>query len=126
MDELVSQVSAALGVNEDVARTAVGLVLGFLQKESPDGAVSELLEKLPGAQEAIDTAESGARGGGLGGLMGGMGGLMGLASKLNGAGLDMSQIPKLGHEIFGYAEAKVGRDKLQEIVNSIPGIAQFV
>ena len=65
-------------------------------------------------------------GGGLAGLMGGMGGLMGLAAKLNGAGIDMSQIPKLGHEIFGYAEEKVGPEKLREIVDSIPGIAQFV
>ncbi|MCQ4188564.1 MULTISPECIES: DUF2267 domain-containing protein [Methylocystis] len=126
MDELVARVSAALGVDAEVARTAVGLVLGFLQKESRDGAVSELLEKLPGAPEAIQSAESAGGGGGLGGLMGGMGGLMGLAAKLNGAGVDMSQIPKLGHEIFGYAEEKVGPEKLREIVDSIPGIAQFV
>ena len=126
MDELVARVSAALGVDAEVARTAVGLVLGFLQKESRDGAVSELLAQLPGAPEAIQAAESAGGGGGLGGLMGGMGGLMGLAAKLNGAGVDMSQIPKLGHEIFGYAEEKVGPEKLREIVDSIPGIAQFV
>ncbi|MBI5013518.1 MAG: DUF2267 domain-containing protein [Methylocystis sp.] len=126
MDELVARVSAALGVDAEVARTAVGLVLGFLQKESRDGAVSELLAQLPGAPEAIQSAESAGGGGGLGGLMGGMGGLMGLAAKLNGAGIDMSQIPKLGHEIFGYAEEKVGPEKLREIVDSIPGIAQFV
>jgi len=126
MDELVARVSAALGVDAEVARTAVGLVLGFLQKESRDGAVSELLAQLPGAPEAIQSAESAGGGGGLAGLMGGMGGLMGLAAKLNGAGIDMSQIPKLGHEIFGYAEEKVGPEKLREIVDSIPGIAQFV
>lgn len=126
MDELVARVSAALGVDAEVARTAVGLVLGFLQKESRDGAVSELLALLPGAPEAIQSAESAGGGGGLAGLMGGMGGLMGLAAKLNGAGIDMSQIPKLGHEIFGYAEEKVGPEKLREIVDSIPGIAQFV
>ena len=126
MDELVARVSAALDVDAEVARTAVGLVLGFLQKESRDGAVSELLAQLPGAPEAIQSAESAGGGGGLAGLMGGMGGLMGLAAKLNGAGIDMSQIPKLGHEIFGYAEEKVGPEKLREIVDSIPGIAQFV
>ncbi|ULO24137.1 DUF2267 domain-containing protein [Methylocystis sp. SB2] len=126
MDELVARVSAALGVDAEVARTAVGLVLGFLQKESRDGAVSELLAQVPGAPEAIQSAESAGGGGGLAGLMGGMGGLMGLAAKLNGAGVDMSQIPKLGHEIFGYAEEKVGPEKLRAIVDPIPGIAQFV
>ena len=40
--------------------------------------------------------------------MGGIGGLMGLGAKLNGAGVEMSQIPKLGHEIFAYAEAELG------------------
>lgn len=125
MDELAARVSAALGVDAQVARTAIGLVLGFLEKESPDGAVAELLNKLPGAREAIDSAES-SGGGGLGGLLGGMGGLMGLGMKLNGVGIGMDQIQPLGHEIFGYAEAKLGPEKLREIVDSIPGLAQFV
>lgn len=125
MDELAARVSAALGVDAQVARTAIGLVLGFLEKESPDGAVAELLDKLPGAREAIVSAQS-AGGGGLGGLMGGMGGLMGLGAKLNGAGIELSQIQQLGHEIFDYAELKLGPEKLREIVDSIPGLAQFV
>lgn len=126
MDELAARVSAALGVDAEVARTAIGLVLGFLQKESPNGAVAQLLDKLPGAREAIESAESAGNGGGLGGLMGGMGGLMGLGVKLNGAGIAMNQIPALGHEIFAYAEAELGPEKLREIVDSIPGLAQFV
>ena len=126
MDELAARVSAALGVDAEVARTAIGLVLGFLEKESPDGAVAELLDKLSGAREAIESAQSAGGGGGLAGLMGGMGGLMGLGAKLNGAGVEMSQIPKLGHEIFAYAEAELGPEKLREIINSVPGLAQFV
>jgi hypothetical protein len=126
MDELVARVSAALEVDAQVARTAIGIVLGFLQKESPDGAVAELLDKLPGAREAIESAESAGRGGGLGGLMGGMGGLMGLGAKLNSAGIGLNQIQALGHEIFGYAEAEIGPEKLREIVDSVPGLAQFV
>ncbi len=126
MDELAARVSAALGVDAQVARTAIGLVLGFLENESPDGAVAEFLDKLPGAREAIESAQSAGGGGGLAGLMGGMGGLMGLGAKLNGAGIEMSQIPTLGHEIFGYAETKLGPEKLREIIDSVPGLAQFV
>ncbi len=77
MDELAARVSAALGVDAEVARTAIGLVLGFLEKELPDGAVAELLDSLPGAREAIKSAQSAGGGGGLAGLMGGMGGLDG-------------------------------------------------
>ena len=127
MDELIARVSAAIGVDAGVAKTAIGLVLGFLQKEAPDGPVSDFLDKVAGSRETIDAAEaSGGEGGGLGGLMGGMGGLMGLAGKLNAAGLDMGQIQKLGREIFAYAETIVGKEKVQEIANSIPGLSQFV
>jgi len=54
------------------------------------------------------------------------GGLMGLATKLNGLGLDMGQIQKLGHEVFGYAEGVIGKEKVQQIAASIPGLSQFL
>jgi hypothetical protein len=54
------------------------------------------------------------------------GGLMGLACKLNGLGLDMGQMHKLGHEIFGYAESVIGKEKVQQISSSIPGLSQFL
>lgn len=127
MDELIARVSAAIGVDAETAKTAIGLVLGFLLKEAPESPVSDFLDKVAGSREAIDAAEaSGEAGGGLGGLMGGMGGLMGLAGKLNAAGLDMSQIQKLGREIFAYAETILGKEKVQQIANSIPGLSQFV
>lgn len=127
MDELIARVSAAIGVDAGIAKTAIGLVLGFLQKELPEGPVAEFISKVSGSQDAIYAAEAegGAGGGGmLGGLMGG--GLMGLAGKLNAVGLDMGQIQKLAKEIFGYAETILGKEKVQQIANSIPGLSQFV
>ena len=127
MDELIARVSAAIGVDADVAKTAVGHVLAFLQKELPDGPVAEFFEKVAGSREVADAAAAGGESGGgslLGGLLGG--GLMGLAGKLNGLGLDMSQIQKLGHEVFGYAESIVGKEKVQQIANAIPGLSQFL
>ena len=35
MDELAARVSAALGVDAEVSRTAIGLVLGFLERSCP-------------------------------------------------------------------------------------------
>lgn len=127
MDELIARVSAAIGVDAGVAKNAIGLVLGFLQKELPEGPVSEFLDKVSGSREAIDASASEDAGGGggmLGGLMGG--GLMGLAGKLNAVGLDMSQIQKLAKEILGYAETIIGKEKVQQIANSIPGLSQFL
>ncbi len=127
MDELISRVSASLGVDAELARTAVGHVLAFLQKELPEGPVAEFIEKVPGAREVVDAvAEKGD--GGSSSLLGGLlnNGLMGLAGKLNAAGLDMGQIQKLGHEIFGYAETLLGKEKVQQIASSVPGLSQFL
>ncbi len=128
MDELIARVSAALGIDAGVAKTAIGHVLAFLHKEVPDGPVGEFLEKVAGAREAAEEAAAAGDASGMGGLLGGLmgGGLMGLAGKLNGLGLDMSQIHKLGHEIFGYAEGVVGKEKVQQIANAIPGLSQFL
>lgn len=130
MEELIARISAAIGVDADVAKSAIGHVLAFLRKELPDGPVAEFLDKLPGSGELIEAAEasgeSGGLGGMLGGLMGGAGGLMGLAGKLNAVGLDMGQTQKLGHEILAYAEEVVGKEKVQQIANSIPGLSQFL
>ncbi|HTO79290.1 MAG TPA: DUF2267 domain-containing protein, partial [Methylocystis sp.] len=93
MEELIRKISESIGVDESVATAAVGHVLAFLQKELPEGPVSELVAKLPGSQEAIAAAETapveglGAALGGLGGLIGGAtGDIMGLVGNLGSIG----------------------------------------
>ena len=127
MDELIAKVAAAIGVEADVAKSAVGHVLAFLQKELPEGPVKEFLDQVPGAHDAVAASNAAADQGG-GGLLGSLmsGGLMGLAAKLNAAGLDMGQIQKLGREIFGHAESVIGKEKVQQIASSIPGLSQIV
>ena len=127
MDELITRVSASLGVDAEQAKTAIGHVLAFLHKELPEGPVAEFIEKVPGARDLVDAVADKSDGAGaslLGGLLNS--GLMGLAGKLNAAGLDMGQIQKLGHEIFAYAETLLGKEKVQQIANSVPGLSQFL
>jgi len=127
MDELIARVSTSLGVDAELAKTAVGHVLAFLHKELPEGPVAEFIEKVPGARDIVDAVaekEDGAGSSILGGLLNN--GLMGLAGKLNAAGLDMGQIQKLGHEIFAYAETLLGKEKVQQIASSVPGLSQFL
>ncbi len=127
MDELIARVSASLGVDAELAKTAIGHVLAFLHKELPEGPVAEFLERTPGAREVVDAVSSKDSGGAsspLGGLLNS--GLMGLAGKLNAAGLDMGQIQKLGHEILAHAETLLGKEKVQQIAGSIPGLSQFL
>lgn len=123
MNDVLMRIAAAAGLDEATTGKAVGLILGFLQKEGPAGPVGELLARFPGATDLIQQASGG---GGLMGMMGGMGGIMGLGSQLMGAGLSMPQIQTVSKELFVAAREQVGDEKMGEIVQSIPGLAQFV
>ena len=59
MEELLTRVAAAAGINEELARKGVGIILAFLQKEGPAAEIGQLMAALPGAQE-LAAAEGGA------------------------------------------------------------------
>ena len=132
MEELIQRIQASVGIDENTAKAAIGHVLGFVQKEIPEGPVADLINKLPGAQEAIALAAAtpregfGAALGGLGSLLGGAkGDIMALAGKLSGLGLDMGQMQKLSHEIFAYADQLIGKENVDKIIAAIPALAPF-
>ncbi|PZR91582.1 MAG: hypothetical protein DI537_15885 [Stutzerimonas stutzeri] len=128
MDELISRIMAASGLDQSLAQKAVGIILAFLQKEGPAAEIGQLMAALPGAQELAD-AEGGAKGGllgSIGGLMGGGGGVMALGGQLMGAGLSMGQIQSVSKEMFAVGREKAGEDTMGAIVGAIPGLGQFV
>ncbi|MBQ0819182.1 DUF2267 domain-containing protein [Microvirga sp. HBU67558] len=126
MDELIARVTQKTGLDQATARKAIGIILGYLQKEGPQNEVSQLIGALPGAQEAIEETKSGG-GGGLMGMMGSMGGgVMALGGQLMGVGVSMGQMQPLGKELFAYGREKAGEDVMGPIVGSIPGLSQFV
>jgi hypothetical protein len=129
MEELINRVVANVGLDPAIAEKAVGLILGFLQKNAPEGDVSTMFEKMPGAAE-LAAAHSGEGGGGLmGGLMnmvGAGGGVMALGQQLMSEGIGMGQIQSLSKEVFAYAQEKVGEDTMGAIVGAVPGLSQFI
>ena len=129
MDELISRITAATGVDAAVAEKAVGLILAFLAKEGPQEEVNQLFAAMPGAQAAVATSGDGgpgASGGGLMGMLGGGGGVMALGSKLVAAGVPMAQMQPLGRELLNYGREKAGEDVMGPIVGAVPGLSQFV
>ncbi len=120
MDELVGRIVTNVGVDRLVAEKAVGIILDFLAKEGPADKVAVMLAQLPGAAAALEAARSGT------GLSGGMGGIMGVGSRLMSVGLDMGQIRGVTHELIAYAREKAGDEAVGGIVESIPGLSQFV
>ncbi|MCA0406581.1 MAG: hypothetical protein LCH39_10570 [Proteobacteria bacterium] len=130
MQDLINTIADKVGLDPALAEKAVGMIIAFLQKNGPEGAVSAMMENLPGAAE-LAAANAPAEGGGglLGGLMGMMGGggsVMALGQQLMSEGVSMGQIGDLSKEVFAYAKDKVGEEKMGEIVASIPGLSQFV
>lgn len=114
MDELISRITANVGIDAETARKAVGMILGFLENEGPADQVAKMQAAMPGAQELIAEApESG-------------GGVMGLGSSLMGLGLGMGEISGVAKETVGYAKEKAGEEPVDEVVASIPGLSQFV
>ena len=67
MDELVKQVAQKVGISEEMAKTAVDTVLGFLKDKLP-GPIASQIDGLLGGGDLAGQA---------GGLLGGLGGLLG-------------------------------------------------
>ena len=127
MEELIARVTQKTGLEQATARKAIGIILGYLQKEGPQAEVNQLIAALPGAQEAIEESKAGGNGGGLMGMMGSMGGgVMALGGQLMGAGLSMGQIQTVSKEMFAVGREKAGEDAMGAIVGAIPGLGQFV
>lgn len=126
MNDIIQRIATAAGIDEALAGKAVGMILGFLDKEGPKDAVGEVIAQFPGADALIANAAGG--GGMLGGMMGmmGGGGIMALGGQLMGAGLSMGQATGVGKELFAAAREKVGDETVGKIVAQIPGLSQFI
>jgi hypothetical protein len=66
MDELISEVCAKTGLNQDQARSAVDAVLGLLKKRAP-APLATYLDGVSGGSAGADSGGEG-RGAGSGGL----------------------------------------------------------
>ena len=131
MNEIVDQIAARVGITPELAEKAVGMMLGFLQREAADGPVAKMIEAIPGASDLVAQYNgAGETGGGglLGSIMGalGGGGIMALGQQLMSEGLGMGEITSLAKETIGYAKEKAGADVVDEVVASVPGLSQFV
>jgi hypothetical protein len=120
MDELIEQLAAKAGIDRAVAEKTIGIVLGFLRKEGPSDKVQVLIDRIPGAESAVEASNSNS---GLSGLMGG--GLMALGSRLMGLGLGIGEIQNVARELFKFGRDRIGADQMGEIISGTPGLSQF-
>ncbi|MBO6509129.1 MAG: DUF2780 domain-containing protein [Roseibium sp.] len=130
MEELIKRIMAAAGIDEDVATNAVGIILGFLNKEGPEDKMQLIFDALPGTAELVAAREEGGSGGGLlgglGSMMGGQMGAMAALNELNSAGLDMEGVQSVVKELVSYAKEKAGDEVVDEVISQIPGLSQII
>jgi hypothetical protein len=126
MEELITRIESSVGLDDDTARQAVGIILTFLHQQGDREKVVALVERIPGAEAFVSTndPDSSATLGGLGGLAGG--GAMAVLGELQNLGLGMGQIQGVTQETVNFARERAGEDVVNDIVASIPGLSQFV
>jgi hypothetical protein len=123
MDELISRLVANVGVDRETAEKALAIMFEFLRKEGPPDKVKALLDRLPGAEELMESQEGvDSSGGGMFAL----GGIMGAGTKMMAAGLSMAQVQGVARETLAFAREKAGEDTVGEIVGAVPGLSQFI
>jgi hypothetical protein len=120
MDELIGRLAAKAGIENAVAESTIGIILGFLRNEGPSDKVQTLIDSISGAEAAI-AASSGSDG--IGSLMGG--GLMALGTRLMGLGLGIGEIQNIARGLLRFGRDKIGADQMGEIVAGTPGLRQF-
>src|SRR5436190_14721800 len=120
MDELTGELAAKAGIDSAVAEKTVGIILGFLRSEGPSDKVQALIDKIPGAEAAIASANNAS---GFSRLMGR--GLMAVGTRLMGLGLGIGQIQDIARELFRVGRDKIGADQMGEIISGTPGLSQF-
>lgn len=129
MNEIVSRIADKVGLEPAVAEKALGMMLGFLQREAADGPVAKMIESIPGAMDLVARFNGEGAGKGLiGGLMSaiGGGGIMGLGQQLMSQGLGMGEITALAKETIAVAREYAGDEVVDNVVSSVPGLSQFV
>ena len=124
MSEIVNQIAEATGIDPELAEKALGMMLGFLEKEGDDAAVQKMIAAIPGAAELISEYGGDGGGGFMSGLAGG--GIMGLGQKLMSAGLGMGEITALARQTIAVAKQYAGEETVDQVVASIPGLGQFI
>ena len=135
MQEVIDTIADKAGIERAKAETIVGLILGFIKREGPQGSVTKLFAAFPdseaiAAQAAQQTAASS---GGFGGLVGGLGSMLGgkagdaltRASQLVATGVPMGQIETAAQLLLKAARDEAGPKVVADILGSLPALSKL-
>ena len=134
MQEVIDTIADKAGIERAKAETIVGLILGFIKREGPQGPVAKLFAAFPDSDAiAAQAAQQTASGGGFGGLVGGLGSMLGgktgdaltLASQLVATGVPMGQIETAAQLLLKAARDEAGPKVVADILGSLPALSKL-
>lgn len=136
IDQLISQIVSKVGIPEGMAKQGVGVVLGMLKKDGDQGAVGELFNKIPGAEQLAAEHMPGAKqaSGPVGGLMGKIGGMLGgkagdtmsAMAAFQQTGLSMEQGKQMMPVAKDFLMEHAGEDTVKKALGSVPALQGFM
>jgi dihydroxyacid dehydratase/phosphogluconate dehydratase len=112
-DELVSNLVAKTGLDAEAITKALGLIIGFLEREDRTQKVAPMIDQIDGAR-ALATA------------YGGRGGIFILFTELSSAGLGLGEVKTVATEFLDFAKARFGVEQVDQILRAIPALGQFL
>ncbi|MDD7909186.1 MULTISPECIES: DUF2780 domain-containing protein [Pseudovibrio] len=128
MHVLIDRIVQKTELDEEQAKTAVGVILNFVSKNAGQEDMNALLEAFPAAQSFLNAEETKENSGLLGGLANRMSSSVGMLAALNeltGAGLSMSQIHTVARETVKLAKERIGDERVDQIIAKVPGLKQI-
>jgi len=134
MQEVIDTIADKSGIERGKAEAVVGLILGFIKREGPQGAVAKLFAAFPDADGIVAQATQQTQsGGGFGSLVGGLGSMLGgkagdaltLVSQLAATGVPMSQIETAAQLLLKAARDQAGPAVVSEILGSLPALSKL-
>lgn len=134
MQQIVDEIADKAGIERPKAETIVGLILGFVKREAPQGAVAKLFAAFPDADTLVsEAAAQPASTGILGSLVSRIGSTLGgeagdaatLVSQLLGTGVTLAQAETAGQVLFQAVREETGPKVVADILKSVPALEKL-
>ena len=133
MQEFIQAAASRLDISEESAKSATEKLLSFLKNQGEGDEIKQLIAKLPGAEELLNSSSPGSVSSG-GGMMGGLasslgntlGGGGGALATLLGSGLDASQSVSFIKMLVDYAKQKVGPELVDQVAENVPALKSLL
>lgn len=114
VDALIAELAAQTQIDVPVARRAIGTIANFVAAEAPAATADALFAKLPGAAALAREYQQPS------------GGLFGIFNALMASGVSLADMPKVTATFVTFAKANGAEREVNDVINAIPGLAQFV